>query len=250
MNDDERFRKRITELANLAFSRGIVMFSDFLDLNQQNILRQVRWSALGVSPETAGGYPSAERKMAAFVPRDIAYEWSFPLVCLQIEPLSEKFSEELSHRDYLGSVLATGIERNVIGDILVRDHCAQLFAEEHIADFLIQELIRVRKTPVRLFSVESPDDIFEPATEEKTGSVASVRLDSVLALAFGGSRAEMNQRIRDGRVFVNARLVTSNGHPLHEGDLISVRQTGKCRFDKVLHTSKKGRLIIQVSRFI
>lgn len=250
MNSDELFEKRITELADLAFTRGIVTFSDFLDLHQQHILHSVNWRDHGVRVETSGGYETAERQMAAWIPDALCYEWEYPCVCVQIEPLSMKFAGEMNHRDFLGSILSLGIDRSVTGDLIVRGKTAQIFVEEQISDFLINELTRVRKTPVRAFLVESADDTFLPETEERTGSVASVRLDSVTALAFGLPRGEMNTLIREGRVFVNAKLVTSNGHPLRPGDLISVRGHGKCRYEGEGHITKKGRVTIRVSRFI
>jgi RNA-binding protein YlmH len=250
MNETELFEKRITELADQSYARGIVTFSDFLDLNQQHILHSRNWRERGVAVETSGGYETAERRMAAFVPDGLSYEWEFPFVCLRVEPLSEKFAGEMNHRDFLGSILSLGIDRSVLGDLIVRGKTAQIFVEDRMADFIIRELTRVRKTPVRAFPVTSDADRFRPEEEQKTGSVASVRLDSVAALAFGLPRSQISDRIREGRVFVNAKLVTSNGHPLHEGDLISVRGCGKCRFDGSVHTTKKGRLMIRVSRFV
>jgi RNA-binding protein YlmH len=250
MDEQELFEKRITELAVQSYMRGIVMFSDFLDLNEQHILQSINPADHGVAVVTSGGYETAERRMAAFIPEDVTYEWSFPFVCLRIDPISEKFAGEMNHRDFLGSILSLGIDRSVLGDLIVRGKAAQVFVEERMADFLQKELTRVRRTPVRVVPVEEDADIFRPEEEQKTGSVASVRLDSVTALAFGLPRSQTNALIREGRVYVNAKLVTSNGFNLHEGDLISVRGHGKCRYDEAVHTTKKGRLMIRVSRFV
>lgn len=250
MNEQELFERRITELADQSYARGIVMFSDFLDLYEQHILHSLNLQARGVALETSGGYDAAERQMAALIPDDAARSWRFPFVCLQIEPLSLKFAEEMTHRDFLGSILSLGIERNVMGDLIVRGKTAQVFIEERMADFLVEELTRVRRTPVRVFPVGSEADTFRPEEEQKTGSVASVRLDSVTALALGLPRSQMNTLIREGRVYVNAKRVTSNGYNLREGDLISVRGHGKCRYDGGVHTTKKGRQMIRVSRFV
>lgn len=62
------------------------------------------------------------------------------------------------------------------------------------------------------------------------GTVASVRLDSLLSLAFSSSRTKLSGLIEGGRVFVNGKLITSNGYQPNEGDLISVRKMGKFRF--------------------
>jgi RNA-binding protein YlmH len=250
MQQEELFRNRITELADAAYARGIVTFSDFLDLNEQTIAQSIRFRDHGVTMQLEGGYETAERRMAIFLPDEIGYEWSPPIAVLKIEPRSKRFAEHLTHRDFLGAILSLGIERCLIGDLLIRDASATLFCMEHIADFIIDELSSVRRTPVTAERV-SPDADFEiPVEEMKSGSVASVRLDSLVALAFRIGRSDAAALIKEGRVFVNAKLVTSNGHPLHEMDLISVRGHGKFRYHGVTHTTKKGRSFVEISVFV
>ena len=47
--------------------------------------------------------------------------------------------------------------------------------------------------------------------------MASVRLDSLLALAFSSSRTKLTGLIEGARVYVNGRLVTSNGYQPDRG---------------------------------
>ena len=140
MEKDEFFIKRIRELANLSYQRDIVTFSDFLNLNEQNIINDRKNQMPGVVVECFGGYEQAERQMAAFHPDALLFPWKYPICCLKVEPLAAKFSEELTHRDFLGAVLNLGIERSVIGDILVQEHTAWIFCHEKIADFIIENL--------------------------------------------------------------------------------------------------------------
>ena len=99
------FIKRIRELANLSYRRDIVTFSDFLNLNEQNIVnnRKESDSWCGVA-EGFGGYEQAERQMIAFHPDALAFTWEYPITCLKAEPKAKKFSEDLGHRDYLGAI--------------------------------------------------------------------------------------------------------------------------------------------------
>ena len=60
--------KRIRELADTAQRRGIVTFTDFLNLNEQNILHQTLQKFSWIKGETFGGYEGAERQIAAFIP--------------------------------------------------------------------------------------------------------------------------------------------------------------------------------------
>ncbi|MBQ9062936.1 MAG: RNA-binding protein [Eubacterium sp.] len=267
MREIEQFQKRITELADRAYARGIVLFSDFLDLNQQNALRGIRWKEHGIQLRISGGYSDAERQMAAFVPDALSFSdpsentsalhpgeaapgWPFPIAVISVRPSAPRYAENLSHRDFLGSILSLGIERSLIGDLIVRENTASVFCVERMASYLCAELTRVRHTEV-LTEQHAPDSIsLSIATEEQIGSVASLRLDALIALAFGIPRSRASLLVQSGVVFVNAKLVTSNGHPPHENDLISVRGLGKCRFCQVLHQTKKGRMMVRMERFI
>lgn len=66
MEKDEFFLKRIRELANLSWQRDIVTFSDFLNLNEQNIVSSLKHQFPQIVMETSGGYENAERQMVAF----------------------------------------------------------------------------------------------------------------------------------------------------------------------------------------
>lgn len=140
MEKEEFFIKRIRELANLSYRRDIVTFSDFLNLNEQNIVNNRKNQIPGVVAEGFGGYEQAERQMIAFHPDALAFTWEYPITCLKAEPKAKKFSEDLGHRDYLGAILNLGIDRSVIGDILIQDYVAWIFCHNKIADFLIENL--------------------------------------------------------------------------------------------------------------
>ena len=227
MEKDEFFIKRIRELANLSYQRDIVTFSDFLNLNEQNIINDRKNQMPGVVMECFGGYEQAERQMVAFHPDALLFPWKYPIKCLKAEPLAAKFSEDLTHRDFLGAVLNLGIERAVVGDILVQKHTAWIFCHEKIADYIIENLTRVRHTTMKLSMVDNPEHIPEPEFQEINGTCASVRLDALIGLAFQTSRNSMVPFIEGGQVFVNGKLITSNGYEPKDGDIISV-DVGAC----------------------
>lgn len=243
-------KKRIQDLARTAYQRDYVTFSDFLDLNEQNIVHSLKPEELGASVRFFGGYEGAERQIAAFLPDALLFEWQYPWKCLKVLPAAPKFAETLTHRDYLGSILGLGIERCKIGDILVKGNEACFFCQERMADFLLQELRTVRHTSVTVEACDFQEQGFRPEEEEITGTVASVRLDSVISLAFSISRSSTAPLIEGGKVFVNGKLITSNGYHLNEGDLISVRGQGKFRYGSMMNQTKKGRKLINLFRYI
>ena len=119
--------KRLMDLAQMAYKRGIVTYSDFLNLNELNIFQGIRPKLSFLTTESFGGYEFAERQMAAFLPDTLVFCPEYPIACLKISPLQKKFSEKLTHRDYLGAILNLGIDRSRNGDILVEETYAYVF---------------------------------------------------------------------------------------------------------------------------
>ena len=191
MEKDEFFLKRIRELANLSYQRDIVTFSDFLNLNEQNMVSSLKRQFPQIVMETFGGYENAERQMVAFHPDALAFTWEYPIDCLKIEPKAIKFSESLTHRDYLGALLNLGIERSVIGDIVVQEKAAWFFCQNKMTDFFLDNLCRVRHTNILITKVDDPDELPRPKLEAINGTCASVRLDSLISLAFKASRSSI-----------------------------------------------------------
>ncbi|WP_346663539.1 YlmH/Sll1252 family protein [uncultured Merdimonas sp.] len=242
-------QKRFGELSRTAYNRGIVTFSDFLNLNELNILHTIPKDQLSSRYETFGGYDFSERQMAAFLPDALYYEYEYPIQILEILPVNRKFAEELTHRDYLGAIMNLGIDRSKIGDILTRKDSAILFLKEELAGYVSGELTKVRHTAVKVNLLSSFQEDFEPEYEVLKGTVPSVRLDTILAIAYPLSRNKITSLIESARVFVNGRLITSNGYRLREEDIISVRKMGRIRYDGILSETKKGRYLITVRKY-
>ena len=238
MDKEELFVKRIRELANLAYQRDITTFTDFLNLNERNILNSQNFHKLGVTAEGFGGYENAERQMVAFHPDALAFTWDYPIDCIR------------THRDYLGAILNLGVDRSVVGDILIEDHTASFFCLRQMTDFFLENLCRVRHTTVVASKIEDPGDLPRPELKPVSGTCASVRLDSLIALAFGTSRSSIVHCIEEGLVFVNGKLITSNGYEPKEGDIISVRKKGRFIYDGVSRQTKKGRLGVRILLYI
>ena len=132
----------------------------------------------------------------------------------------------------------------------MEEDAAYLFCLERMADFIRDNLIRIRHTSVYVEQVEAENFHYEPKYKEVSGTVASVRLDKLLALAFNASRSSLTGLIEGGKVFVNGKLVTSNDYEPKEGDLISVRGMGRFRFRETGGQSKKGREYVILWRYI
>ena len=251
LKEEQLYEKRFIELSRTAFHRNIVTFTDFLNLNELNILHTIPKDELYCNYVTFGGYDTAERQMAAFVPDALSLRTEkYPISVLKIAPASAKFAETLTHRDYLGAILNLGIERSMTGDILIEDKKALIFVQEKMADYIKDSLTRVRHTNITIDKADIENLDYHQKTEVIKGTVASVRLDSLLSIAFSHSRTKLTGLIEGGKVFVNGRLMTTNAYQVKENDIISVRGMGKFKFHESLGKSKKNRIYVEIYKYI
>lgn len=257
--EEQLLEKRLVELSRVAYHRERITYSDFLNLNELNILHSLPKDTLFTRYSLFGGYESAERQLAAFLPDALSLRggdedeesiFLDAISVVRIAPLHEKYSEELSHRDYLGAILNLGIERSKIGDIILEKNLAYVFVRPQMKAFLTQNLDRIRHTAV-MARVEEPHGFtYSPRFEEIKGTVASVRLDSLLSLTFSSSRSKLCPLIEAGKVFVNGKLVVSNAYQPKEGDRISVRGMGKFQYVGTTGLTKKNRISVLVHKYI
>ncbi len=251
------FRKIILESAKSAYHKEICVYTDFLNLNEISIFHSMEKELPLLAYSMYGGYESAERVRICFhgnrtkehgnILLQTDEKNDYPIECLRIYPANEKFAQELDHRDYLGAILNVGIERSKLGDILVREKEAFCYCDALLSEFIQTSLGKVRHNIVRV-EVIKPEVVQATVSfKEVTGSVASFRLDSLIALAFRTSRSSITGLISGEKVFVNARLVTSNSYMLKPDDIVSVRGFGKFKVKEQGGMSKKGRIYATLS---
>lgn len=236
------------ELAQRAADGCYYTYSNFLTLAEQDVLQSLKLP-MGVTLE--GGFDGAERRMAIFGnEEDFGYPPESPIVFIKAEPLAEKFAEDLSHRDILGSVLGLGLEREVTGDILQDGHTAYIACLDSIAVFIAENLLRIKHTDVRCTVISSAPDVAVKKPQETTVFAASERADAVCAAAFGLSRSESAELFARKLVFSNAKLIEHPDARLDNGAKISVRGYGKFIYLGVSKTTRRGRLCINIAKYI
>jgi len=254
---DNNIANRILELSRLAHQREVVVFSDFLNLDQLNTLHNLPKNDLLTQYIVFGGYIGAERQMVAFYQDALSFHdeenltdvLHFPMAVISIEPVNIKYSEDLTHRDYLGAILNLGIERSKVGDILVNRDSSYVFLHSSLADYITKNLISVRRTSVIVTQIPLGSFTYQPEFVEIKGSVSSLRLDGILSLALSHSRNKLTGLIQGGKVFVNGRLILSNSYKVKDDDIISVRGVGKFKFVKVTGKTKKDRDYVLIYRY-
>ena len=251
MDDTELLKKRFIELANKSYNSGIYLFTDFLGLAEQALFNEAKASFRGVPYSVFGGAEGAERIMVRFGDEDsCGYTQDFPIVCIKAEPVSQKFADKLTHRDFLGALLNLGIERRGLGDILILNNVGYIFAKEDIAPFIMSELGRVKRTDVRVSLADSLPEGELYKTERKKIQVSSERIDAVIAKVFSLSRDSAQSLFSKRLVFVDGKLCESTSYTPHKDEKISVRGYGRLIYLGYETTSKKGKLNAEVDVYV
>ena len=232
-------KNHLKELSERSRNRGTYFYSDFLNLHEQTIL----FETIKYGYTLDGGYPDAERKIVCFGEEsEFCYPPAPPITTIRIEPLSAKFSDSLTHRDFLGSLIGLGIKRETLGDIIIKDNVGYLFCLESISKFIIDNLIKVKHTSVSCSICDNLPDNILPEPTQKTIIVASLRLDSIISAVYNMSRSKSSALIDSEKVFVNGKLTVSSSKNIEINDIISVRGYGRFRCTEILGDTRKGRI--------
>lgn len=238
---------RLKDLADRSFRNGQYTFTNFLSVGEITIYKEHE-NELGYAyPVLYGGYDGAERRMIRFGnEEDLGFRQPFPISVLSIVPVMTKFADDLNHRDFLGALMNLGIKREMLGDILVSGKEACVFCRDSIADFIIENLTRVRHTTVKISMIDGVGEVFLPEKREKMIQVSSLRIDAVAAKVFNLSRQGILELFQAGYIQLNGIICTENAKALNPGDVVSARGFGKFDFEEQSGFSKKGKLNCRV----
>lgn len=271
-------RARVLELALKADTRYEITHGDFYN-PREAYHAAAALSSAGYRGRFVlwGGYPDAERRRAFVLPEYISPKpESGPAVAglfpgdLGGSPLPELYMEAasaaitplrvdgsgyrtLSHRDFLGSILALGIKRTVIGDIIVDSDGAGavVIADSKIAPFLCTELVRVGSDTVKTYISPLPPSFSGGRrTERITAPVSSLRADCVAAALANLSRERAKELIISGAAELNYETITKPDITVEAGDILTIRGHGKFIIRNVDGTTRRGRLRMCADKYI
>lgn len=246
--DEHLLQNRIRELADRCENQRIYTYTSFLGLSGQDIFFGMERDLSHIPHMLYGGMNAYERKILRFGDADVlGYEEEFPISLIRIAPRNVKFADALSHRDFLGALMNHGIERDMIGDIFVRDNTGYVYCRETMAEPIIEGLSRVKHTEVICFVEEDKDGLRQdkPVTERIV--VNAPRIDAVIAKVYHLSRSESDDLLKKSLVRINGRVCENGSTPLKEGDGISVRGHGKFDFLGISGSTAKGKIAAQVA---
>jgi photosystem II S4 domain protein len=239
---------RVLDQTDQAIKTWEVVFTDFLSPPELAEAQTVLAKLTEISSIAWGGYPQAERQRLAIARSEL------PLDVEQVELTALSIAgnflfDPASHRDFLGSILGTGIVREKVGDILVLgERGAQAIIVPDLVEFFQQSMTQVRTVPVKVMPMPLTElQVREPRKKELTTVEASLRLDAIASAGFGMSRSKMVDLINKGEVRVNWKDISQPSHQLKDGDLVAIRGKGRL-FVGDIAVTKKDRYRVLLTR--
>lgn len=241
--------------------KGYLVYTNFLDPHQRMLARKI-FRELNQPFVFDGGYTDAERVVAFLIPGymesdgedpldTVRNDENYPVSVVQAQYSRNRFSQELTHRDFLGAIMNLGIKRENFGDILVHHDFAQIVTFPEIASYLERNLARVGRTEVDARIVPTSEIVLPSMkAEEKTVTVASLRLDAVVAEGYSISRTKAAEYIKAGKVFLDFEECMSASEPVDAGNVISLRGKGRIILDSIGDKSRKNRIFIRIKRLV
>lgn len=274
--DIRRLLARLDDLCDRA-ARGEAAISPFLTPREAKYA--ARYLTARIHAGTAllcGGYGDAERVRAVMLPdyveglvdpaalthdpiatlREVGLDELADILWDAVCPVLVRGSgyRELSHRDYLGSVLGLGVERDAVGDILVTDpHTAYLITSAPMADFLVTGLTKVATDTVKV-SIP-PEGVLPSLVSTRrllpiADTVASPRVDCVVAALCGLSREKAQDAVKAGLVELNYEVCDACDTVVESPAVLSVRGYGKFAVQSLDGVTRKGRLRLMAGKYV
>ena len=260
MNEDKLILAQAEDRLEQCRAYDMLTHTGFLDARQQSLVRRSFGARQGdVQIVYYGGYSDADRVIMAALPyymQEYAGESLRDLLTV-IRATAPKGSHAakngraLAHSDYLGALMGLGLKRSVIGDILVREDGADIIVLTDIADFLMQTFASAGRSHLSLERVGIEElQLPERTVTEIHDTVASLRLDALLAAAFRLPRGKAADAIRQGLVFVDHLEATKADMPIEEGAELVIRHKGKVRLAAVGGRSRKDRINVTFEKYV
>lgn len=197
----------------------------------------------GIKHTFSGGYQSASRMYLYLSENFNVFD---DIAVLKIK---SKGNSKLTHRDYLGSLMGLGINRECVGDILIKENVAMVFIRRELLNYVLQNLSTVGRDGIQVTEYDGDTCDFSPQLEETEVLVTSMRVDNFITSVCKCSRQKANEYISGDLVFINYSCARKPSKILSCGDTISIRGFGKLKIGEILRNTKSGRLVVSVLQY-
>ena len=248
--EDRLLLAKVWDKIHAGIRRNIPSNTCFLSPRELEMTRYLFGDVPGL--HSFGGYVDAERKMLVYLP-DYLEESSLmdedsPVICLHAQFYE---GDSPSHRDFLGALMGAGIARETLGDICVGPGFCDFFVTTEIAPYLLQNFTSAGRTKLHLTQIPLQNaSIPQPETKQIRDTLASLRLDSVIASGFRVGRSLAAQYVTQGKAAIDGLPCEKPDKAVAEGAKISVRGLGKIRLTTIGNRTKKDRISVIIDRYV
>lgn len=157
---------------------------------------------------------------------------------------------ELRHQDILGTIFSLGLKEDTFGDITKYQDSFYIFLLPHLVDYFKYNLVEIKNNKIELVEEDiSITDNFKQEYIIKEYIVSSLRIDNVISTITNNSRNQVLDKFLNKEILLNYEEEIKPTRTLRENDIFSIRKYGKYKFSKIIKTTKKGGLIIEVLQY-
>lgn len=253
--EDRLVLAKLMDKIELCKTRNKIINTEFLTIHQKDIIEKELKRMNYKNYIFFGGYEGAEAEILILYPEkleiEIVRKRLLDIVKAIKITLPKEVIDKYTHRDYLKSVMKTGLNRNRIGDIIVhKDKAYILVLEEnskYISEFL-RDLTIFNKAYIENINYNEIE--LKPIEfEEIRVTVSSMRLDNVVSEIAKTSREKAGKLILAEKIFVNSKVENKLTKLINEKDILVIRGKGKFIINEISGMNKKGKIVIQVSKY-
>ena len=249
-SEDRLLLAKLWDKINAGMQKNIPANTCFLSPREQEMARFLFGEPEGL--HLFGGYEDAERRMVVFLPDYMDRQESFwaegPISCLRAGFYA---GDTPSHRDFLGALMGAGVARETVGDICVGKGSCDFFVTAEIAPYILQNFTSAGRTKLHLEQIPVTEaSIPEPEMKEIKDTLASLRLDSVIASGFRIGRSLAAQYVSAGKAAIDGLPCEKPDKNVEQGMKISVRGLGKIKLAAVNGRTKKDRISVVIHRYV
>lgn len=207
-------------------------------------------NSLDVKFEILPSYQYCERKVLILFPEYLEQiDCSEFIVGLRIKNKS-KF-KILTHKDYLGSIMSLGIDRNRTGDIYVYDDYADIVVHSDIADYIVYNLDVIGKNKIEVEKINIMDVHFKEQEHQLLNiNCSSMRLDNIVKHLINKSREAASDIIKSKNVKINWQVIDKISYSVEAGDMISISKYGRFMVSKYMGQTKSGKNRVEIKHYI
>lgn len=253
--EDKLIIAKLMDKIKICKTRNKIVHTEFLSIYEKQIIQKELNRNKIKNYIFFGGYEGAEGEILVIYPEKLGKDIAEKNLENILKAIKIKLPKELegkyNHRDYLGCVMKTGLNRNRIGDIIVHEDGAYIIVlkenAEYIAEFL-KEIIKFSKSQIEVveyYEIKTK----EIELEEKQITVASMRLDNIVAETIRISRSKAEELINAEKVYINTKVETKGAKNVGSGDVLAIRGKGKFIIGEILGNNKKGKMIVEVKKY-